>query len=89
MNILEIAQLIFYITVSCAVIAITVFILMAGAAFIKLLVTIREGIESVKKESAAIKERVQKTLDEVSVVTMVSKISSWFSKKRSGKKSSL
>ena len=87
MTISEIAQVIFYFVASATFLIFIVFILTIGITIVRLLVSLREGIESVKKESVAIKERIQKTLNEVSLVNLVSKISGWFSKKRSDKKS--
>ena len=87
MNILEISQVFFNITLSIVSIAITIILVTIGLAVYKLLISMKEGIEMVKKESIDIKEHIRKILNELSFANIITNIGSWFKKIKKTKKS--
>ncbi len=83
MSFLETTQIILNIAVSVAFIAVTIVIVLVGVVIVRLLLAMKQGVEAMKKESMALKMKVNQMFDQANIV---SRISTWFKKKKSAKK---
>jgi len=82
MTLLEFSQILINFTVSIAAILFIVFWLVLGTTVVRIAKKIENGIETIKKDSAAVREKVNHFFAEISLVALASKINGWFNKRK-------
>lgn len=82
MSFLEFSQILVNITVSVAAFIFIVFGLMLGMSVVRITKKIENGIETIKKDSSIMREKVTHFFAEISLVALASKLNSWFTKKK-------
>lgn len=82
MTLLEFSQILMNITVSIAALIFIIFGLMLGMAVMRITRKVENGIEAVKRDSAMVRDKVSRFFAEISLVSLASKINSWFNKRK-------
>jgi hypothetical protein len=85
MNLLEFSQILANLTLSVAALLFIVLISVVGMSIVRITRKVENGIETIKKDSAVVREKVSHFFTEISLVSLAAKLNGWFNKKRSSK----